>query len=585
MDRIRNILTKSKSKIASNSDVYFNISLDSESKLLPSGEVRKIVNIGDIFDKEREECKRYRLITTITTLFTNVLMNISGNKGPNTFGVVNGFNENISYGLQTFDGYTFKNDPYTNDFTGKAEYNYDESYDLNLKEVDGWFGFYNPDPTTDGLCKFYELEPTSKRFDLIRGNWDFTITYPYDIDKQHYIVNNGLLITNAKIRTLGGKDMIAFGSIVPHNLNVGDTVRLTNMQLPNMNGDFEVLGLGLENGDSKETFFVVNLDSSTPTESLFNYGRMKRVYFNQEVEYYFRKFKKVNGFQTKLPLIDGDYEVYRNGFSINIFNDDNYQIIFNDDIDIDGLKDNLNRPLSEIYLTIIKNESNNTFTNIQSGLDLENYIGNVKTNNINNLSVSNIRKMHTISTPLSDFDSHIAIESDVKITNGDYYGDICEYSKMEVKETILYDLTHRFNTIDRETTISKPISNGVINGPRNEGYLYKPHHKIKIREFSNYIEQGDDTTVGIPEYAEPLGDGRYIWRDVLSLGYTDNEETPLDYPFVNNSHYIHNNICFLTKRQDPFGEYDLLYTNNTPKDIIGDSLNDNFTIKSGDNEC
>ena len=491
--RVRYKLNSATSKVASNVDSYFTVNFESQIKLLPPGKINRVVNSGEIFNSERNDSTRYRIITTLLPVFTNVLFNITGNKGPNSFSDPNTINYSDSYGYQTFDGFIFKNDPYDNDFTGTQTLTYSQSLRKHLKEVNGWFGFYNPDVTKQGFCEFYDLEPTRFRFDLNSSlqnrNWEITITYPYAKDDTHYLVNNGLLVTSSEAVIMGGVPMIAIGTAIPHNLTQGDTVRLTNMPTNNMNGDYTVIALGLENGDSKENFFVVNINpSNSIVGSNFTTGRMKRLYFGNEVTYYFRKFKKINGFESKKQLTKDSYECYPLAFSQTIYQDQNYQVIFNDDIDVSNLTDNLGRPLSELYFTIIKTRSNNLFTRIISGLDLENYPGNVKTNTITDLSVSNIRKMHTISTPLADFNSHIPLESDIQFNNLDYYGDVCEYSKYEVKETILQKVMHRFNTVDRETTLLKPITNGTINGPRNEGYIYEPHYQIKIRNFSNFIE-------------------------------------------------------------------------------------------------
>ena len=69
------------------------------------------------------------------------------------------------------------------------------------------------------------------------------------------------------------------------------------------------------------------------------------------------------------------YDGYQPGFARNIFNDAMYQLQYIDDIDINLLKDNLGRPLTEIYLTVIKkniindsqNEPSKDFTKIISG--------------------------------------------------------------------------------------------------------------------------------------------------------------------------------------------------------------------------
>jgi hypothetical protein len=603
-DRTKYNPNKYKTKGASDTDTYFNINLESEEKLLPPGKINHIVNIGDVFDKEREECKKYRFVGTLLPVFSNVLFNISGDKGPSSFGnfifnpdnptyvssLQNGVNHDDSYGWETFDGFIFKNDAFNNDFVGQANLTYTQSVNKNLVELNGWFGFYDPDFRKLGLCDFYDLEPKRERFDLNSNlkdrNWELTITYPYAHDEQHHLVNGGLLITNAEVRILGGVNMVVFGTAAPHNLVIGDTVRLSNMSNSAMEGDFTVESVGLSNGDSKSTQFVVNVNANNATLGpLFTNGRMKRLYYGKEVKYYIRKFKKIKKFETQNELTQFDYEVYPLSFSNNIYNDQNYQIVIKDDIDITDLKDNLGRPLSEMYLTMIKTKSVNMFTKVQSGFDFENYYGNVITTTNDGRDVSNIRKIHTLSLPLAPFESHVPLESNVLISNNDFYGDICEYSEYEVKETILQPVMHRFNTVDRETTISKQITNGVIKGVRPEGYLYQPHYQIKIREYSNYVEQGDASTVNIPEYAENLNDGRYLWRDLLTIGYNDGQEETLNYPFLNGVHYLYNNFCIVTRRQDPFGNFGLLYTESYPRDIYGDGLTDKFVVKRADDEC
>jgi len=155
-------------------------------------------------------------------------------------------------------------------------------------------------------------------------------------------------------------------------------------------------------------------------------------------------------------------------------------------------------------------------------------------------------------------------------------------------EKKLADVFHRFNTKNREIIYSD--NNNAPNGPRREGYLYKPHHLIKIREFSSFIEQGDANTVGIPDYAEDLGDGRFLWRDLLDIGVFEGGDL-LDYPFTNGAHYIHQNFCFMTMRQDPFSDYGLYYSGTLfgddfdPPDPIGETITDKYIVKLSDDGC
>ncbi len=610
IDRLKYKSNKFKSKGKVDNDSFFKINLESENKLLPPDKINKIVNAGEIFNEDRNESTRYRFIGTILPLFSNVLYNISGKKGPNSYenltsniasasGLINtssnpdDISHDESYGLETFDGLLFKTPLFNNNnFNGKT-LNYEESFNKHLKEINGWFGFYDPNITKLGFCEFYDLEPRRDRFDLSSSlsikNWNFTITYPYKHTYDHYLVKDGLLITNSLERVIGGVPMVALGTAAPHNLKVGDSVRISNISNQNMNGDFTVLGLGLENGDYKETYFVIDINpNDADIGPLFNNGRMKRLYYGNEVEYYIRLFTRVKNYRTQKSLNENDCEVYELAFSRNIYDDQNYQIVVKEDIDVSDLTDNLGRPLSELYLTMIKTNSDGLFTRVISGFDFNNQYGNVITSTAQGRNVSNIRKMHTSSAPLEPFKSHTPLETDVKIGDNYYYGDICEYSKLEVKETILQSVTHRFNTVDRETTISKPVNNGAntIDGIRPEGYIYQPHYMIKIRQFSNYIEQGDSSVLGVPDYAENLGDGRLIWRDLLTIGYNDGQQETLDYPFLNGAHYLYDNFCITTKRQDPFGDFGLLYTKKFPMDVNADSISNNFEVKNNnDDEC
>jgi hypothetical protein len=574
--RYKYVLKTNRSKGDVDVNSYVRVELTDDRRELPVGAINHVLNVGEQFNKERQEATTYRLIFTITPLFSNVLYNMRGRQDLGMFGDSNMSEDNN--GLETLNDPIFLENPYDGDFTGEIEFNFKESLDYHLREIDGWFGFFDPDLTKSVLCKYYDLEPSRKRFDLnsnLKKNWEITMSYPNSSDDTHVTVNGGLLITEAEIVTVGSVPMIALGTSVRHGLNNGDKVRLSGMPDINYNGDFTVNKLGLTNGDQKDNYFVINLDPTTvPTGNLFTNGRMKRLVNGVESIYYLRKFKK-------LVLNENNYEIYPLAFSKNIFKDFNYQLAFNEDIDTYGLTDNLGRPLSEMYLTMHKIGNDEMFTEVKSGLDLDFLPGNLSDD------VSNIRRIH--DGPVGDvnyFTSQTPLENDITSSFSEFYGDVVEYNKLELKEHKLADVLHRVNTNDRES-----IHDGLAEGPRREGYLYKPHHLVKIKEFSLYIEQGDENTGNLPDYAEDLGDGRFIWRDLLDVGVYDGEGDFLDYPFTNGNHYIHTHLCFGTNRQDPFGVYDLYYSgiasedNFSPKDPIGDGISDKFITKNNDDAC
>jgi hypothetical protein len=119
------------------------------------------------------------------------------------------------------------------------------------------------------------------------------------------------------------------------------------------------------------------------------------------------------------------------------------------------------------------------------------------------------------------------------------YGDVCEWNNMEQKEFVLSEYYHKFvynpQIFDIGTSVENP-----------SGYYYQPHYLIKIREYSDYIEQGNsDVTVGIPDYAfYSQNDGNFYWRDLYPYGFIDSDGNGVDYPFFNGRHYPYNNYVF-----------------------------------------
>jgi hypothetical protein len=583
MERITQRLNSETSKNSVNTDTFLKINVDSEERLLPPGEILNIVNLDDRFNKERQSTKIYRILGTINPSISNVLFNLSDSS----------LND-----LYTWKGFNYQ-DPNTLSYRFFNKI-YPTVLNQYLKEKDGWFGYFDPDISRSGFCNYFDMEPKRQRFSFLLDtnpfhnpnsepvkNWDLTITYPASIDDQHSLVNGGLLIIDALQVVVGGRNMTAFAMPCLHNLVIGDSVKITGTN--GYDGDHIVVRTGLDNGDLKNYYFVVDLPT---TGTVSGNSRMKRVFGGVESTYYFRKFRRVKTRSGSLVNKD-DYEMYKLAFSESYFNDAITQFSFNQDIDVKDLKDNLGRPITELYLTIIKTNSNNLFGLVSSGIESP-FISKLNSSEVNTylLDVPVINKIHN-STTNEPFQSHTPLESDVTLINGnnDFYGDLVEYNINELKETILTDVQHRFNTLNRETPfqsmsyfVNNTIQNTIDLGPRQEGYYYKAHHLIKIREFSSYVEQGDRFTVGIPDYAVQLDDGRYLWRDLLDIGINETEATPLDYPFLNGSHYMYNNYCFTVKRQDPFEDWNLYYS-KFPADPIGESITDKFNTNNSEDVC
>lgn len=586
-ERISQRLGSETSKKSVNTDTYLKINLDGEQKVLPPAVINQLVNAGDRFNTERQRGTYYRILGTINPSITNALFNLADG--------------------QTADSYTWSGFNFS---TSQTDYRFFDSVYPNvltkyLKEVDGWFGYYDPDITKAGFCLFFDMEPKRQRFSFTPDinpyhsdlgalpvkNWEMTITYPASVDSGHTMVSNGLIMIDVIPVEVSNRQMTAIGMPCFHNLSIGDIVRISGTN--GYDGDHVVIRTGLDNGDFKPYYFVIDLP---PIGVISGNSRMKKLFNGVESVYYFRKFRKIKTRST--PVIEqDDYEVYNLAFSENCFNDNIIQFTFNEDVDVSGLVDNLGRPLSELYLTMVKTNSNSLFGNVSSGIETP-FLPIMLTNNFNTYltDIPIINRIHNGGT--SPFQSHTPLESNLTIGGGsinsnEFYGDLVEYNSSEVRETVLADVSHRFNTLNRETanqSMSYYISENsttqktISLGPRQEGYMYKAHNLIKIREFSTYVEQGDDFTVGIPSYAVKIDDSRYLWRDMLDIGFNQVDVTPLDYPFLNGCHYMYDNYCFTVRRQDPFNNWNLYYT-NYPADPIGVRMTDKFDFNSSEDVC
>lgn len=290
------------------------------------------------------------------------------------------------------------------------------------------------------------------------------------------------------------------------------------------------------------------------------YIYLQHVVNGRPCKYYFRKFKRLPNFKgANIYPQDGlsqseindyctkDFSSTMNklAFATNIYGDKIAQLIYNDDIDISGLKDNLGRPLTELYLTLVKNnkghelwygngnqiinnaeniEYSHCFGEITSGLDLPWFSNLHNVHRIHGLDMnSNDATINAFSLlPIDE-----PLENDITISgdsNNSFLGDIVELDELSLEETVLEQVYHRFNTAQRETmndeyktiyddelTSDDSLSTGFNTETTSftgeyranlapEGYYYQPHHKIQLRKFTEKAEYGYHIQLSFDEY-------------------------------------------------------------------------------------
>jgi hypothetical protein len=279
----------------------------------------------------------------------------------------------------------------------------------------------------------------------------------------------------------------------------------------------------IKKGDEVELGYVTyeNGERVVKESILFFYRKIENGYDDR---YYFRKFKRLSNYEyvevettsvpsdkkvveiTKEPtIVKSDspeyikfggsfferteiplsYSQNKLAFGENIYGDRVAQVIFNDDICITGLKDNLGRPLSTVYFMAEKTnrghvewyenqdfsadtvEYSHCFGEVTSGLDLPEddastdfnvrklynvFSGSCK--NKDDIDYINGLKAIMKEAPTGSYidGTPLPLESGLTLDGekNDFYGDIVEFSKARFIETTIEKVYHRFNTAQRE---------------------------------------------------------------------------------------------------------------------------------------
>lgn len=500
-------------------------------------------------------------------------------------------------------------------------YNLDNIRNINtafyeeLREVDGWYGFYNsgyiniPNGklgneevflnrvlNNEKPCSFIDLYPDRTLYSFIpkvnryrrrlERNWDCAIVYPYknDFDMFNKVMLGvtddstweslsesqkpyAIRILEAKpIYNNVGDVYVEMHTMLRHTFEAGDTIRLFYRD---SGDDFKeifrypvpvrIVDVGDSEGNDLDHVFRIRLtdigtfcglgekedgtkffgkfDASgqvtTPLDFFY-----KKIVNGCDCRYYFRKFKKIKNYEyvectpeeassleetavkvLKEPTIINDnspkaiklgndifkltirplsYTQNKIAYAENIYGDRVAQVIFNDDVCITGLKDNLGRPLSSVYFTAIKTnrghkewynsgitasekvEFSHCFGEVTSGLDLPTHPDSTE---------YNVRELYNVfsgqciakyseglelllsGAPSGNYSgTPTPIESGITMDSfDDFYGDVVEFNRPNFTETIIEKVCYRFNTAQRECLFTN------IGGSQKD-VLYNIHY-------------------------------------------------------------------------------------------------------------
>ena len=328
-----------------------------------------------------------------------------------------------------------------------------------------------------------------------------------------------------------------------------------------------------KNADPSKKYYIVN-NAYVNFDNAAQNISYKKVVNGIECDYYVRVFSKVPNFKHASGDTSNEYEIYRkrdvNGelplvdeykkrqydfenhisrlaFAKNAYSDEIGQVVFTDNIDISNIKDNLGRPLTTLYLTILKSNKgykqwygvnstatwnprviNDDFRNIEYSHCFgklscafetsdesiaDDTITSVKQiNNIDNLHRGyDVDKINGDDRSLDGYS--IDVDEIWYDTDVNFYGDLCYYDNYNAMERSIQPMMYRFNTAQRESSVNSDSSayfssylydeiacddydvaatrsgytiaaNVQSNvNAKKEGYYYSPHYEIPIKTF------------------------------------------------------------------------------------------------------
>jgi hypothetical protein len=230
-----------------------------------------------------------------------------------------------------------------------------------------------------------------------------------------------------------------------------------------------------------------------------------------------------------------------------------YNFVVVNDLDVSQLTTNFNKPVTNLYLTIVNKgytgwfnkPSPSTNTAIQYGWEfnfqretIDNWWTQNNLDSFENIPVIEYSKNVGSDTYLFYYNSSLQ-------TGHTLIGDFCEYNEAEQLEYIISNCNHKLTFNDSLYQIDSQSTSIP------EGYFYIPHHEIPLKKYSNNLS----TELSVEPLNRPnwayysQQDGLWKWRNILLPG--ELEEDPggvsingLDYPFLNGAHYPFSQILF-----------------------------------------
>jgi hypothetical protein len=554
MEKKKIILPRKKFYNATDENLNIKLGLDESQILLREGDRNIVLDIDELFNKERNESIKYKIHGKIKMVFSNLY------SGTTTYDPLGRY----LYLIDLSNGYV----PY-NEF---AFLRNDVVRELNTVTTTDTLEEYNPVINLVGDNNHTTITTIEAPY----KNWNIYLSYVYDQDETYPLTYTLSGDTNGnKTFNFKSSDGIPFNvelvnktfkftSPVEHGMNVGEYVIFNNIPM-------YISSIGDEIHDSEK--FVINvIENDVPFGFTFNevvFGKRCIDIDNRESttsKYYVHKHKILT--ETK------DYILDKVGFESPIWKDErkilfenllgeNDVIVeknrmesliydFKEPFMLSGITNNLGYTPTDVYVTIIFRNGNGYFEYPPKVGYKFNFHDTWIDNHFNG---STSKENNLTESPLLTNSNEFTFYSGDKLKKDDVLiGGYIEYNEFELKERIISNVFHKL--IHRSDIFEHgQSSNNNMYGVNEEnklGLFYQPHFKVKLRELSTYIDSTEtDDIINLPENTKYFeNEGIWKWRDLYDQGFIDPEGNGVNHPFINGIHYVKNNINFYLRNEE-----------------------------------
>ena len=573
------LLPNKRYKKAEEQDLTLQVNLESSESLMRLGDRDIVLDLEKLFNKERQDSIDYKIYGKMKMVFRNMY------SGDTPYDYLS---ENLYLAGDGTNGLAD-----ANRFTGFLPYDEFAFLRRDLRRqintpVSGDTVGFNSDLSYTGPTGHTTISTMMAPY----HNWNLYLSYVYSGDSNYqmtYTLSGSTKTAGNNIITFKSGDGIPFRvsytvgnfyeltSPIEHGMKQGEYITLSGVTFTGAitGRTYQIDSVGNEFYDSEK--YVINLSKSsfktgitigTDNKILFTGKRVLDVnnITNTTSSYYVHKHK---------TLTDSSHYIMDNvGFESPIFENEK-KIIFENSAGVNDVLVERNRPESVLFdfkepfqlTSELKNNLGYTPTEIyvttifRNGNGYFNYPPKVGHKfNFHNSWVDNhfsgtTSNENTIGNGTTFTRDSITFTSGNTISKGTVLtGAFVEYNPKELKERIICEafqkITNPTTIFDYGQTISVDgFSGATVNNPF--GIHYQPHHRIKLRQLSPYIENSDTKDIfNIPENKiYDSQDKLWRYRDLYDHGYVDVDGNGTDYPFINGQHYVKADINFYLRNE------------------------------------